>query len=105
MAEKLLIGLSTQGAALAYWRGNGIVDCRTYADDEAGHAGFKERLAEFSNVPVHVMVDAVEEDYRFETLPHATGGDRGDMVGRKLKQHYRSSPYVAATLIGRETSK
>jgi hypothetical protein len=50
-------------------------------------------------------VDAVEEDYRFESLPHATGGDRAAMVGRKLKQHYRNSPFVSAALLGRDTGK
>ena len=105
MADKLLIGFSTQGAAVAFWRGNRITECRTFADDESGRASYKEYLAPFSTVPVHIMVDAVEEDYRFETLPHATGGDRADMVGRKLKQHYRNTPYIAATLLGRESGK
>ena len=51
------------------------------------------------------MVDAVEEDYRFETLPHASASDRAEMVARKLKQHYRNTPYMAAWLLGRETDK
>ncbi len=51
------------------------------------------------------MVDVVEEDYRFETLPHTTGSDRAEMVGRKLKQHYRNTPYMAASLIGRDSGK
>jgi hypothetical protein len=56
-------------------------------------------------MPAHIMVDAVEEDYRFETLPHAFGSDRADMVGRKLKQHYRNTPYMAAALLGRDAGK
>jgi hypothetical protein len=51
------------------------------------------------------MVDAVEEDYRFESLPHTSGGDRAAMVSRRLKQHYRNSPYVAAALLGRDSDK
>jgi hypothetical protein len=105
VADKLLIGISAQGAAVAHWRGSRITECREFVDDPAGQAGFKEYLAQFSNVPVHIIVDAVEEDYRFETLPHASGGDRSDMVGRKLKQHYRNTPYVAAWLLGREADK
>ncbi|OGA25639.1 MAG: hypothetical protein A3I02_09470 [Betaproteobacteria bacterium RIFCSPLOWO2_02_FULL_67_26] len=105
MADKLLIGVSTQGAIVAFWHGRRIVECQTFADDAGGRAGFKQHLAQFSNVPVHIMVDAVEEDYRFETLPHATGGDRADMVGRKLKQHYRNTPYMAASFLGRESGK
>jgi hypothetical protein len=105
MADKVLIGISSQGAILASWRGGRIVDYHEFADDSDGQAGFKEELARFSNVPAHILVDAIEEDYRFETLPHASGGDRGDMVTRKLRQHYRNSPYVAAWLLGRDSGK
>jgi len=51
------------------------------------------------------MVDTVEEDYRFEMLPHTFGSDRNDMVGRKLKQYYRNTPYYTAWLQGRESTK
>ena len=105
MNDKLLIGISAQGATVAHWRGRKIVECRTFTDHEAGQAGFKEHLARFPIVPVHIVVDAVEEDYRFETLPHASGSDRADMVNRKLKQHYRSTPYLSAWLLGRDSGK
>jgi hypothetical protein len=105
MADKLLIGISMQGTTVADWRGRRIADCQTFNNDEEGLAGFKEHLAHFRNVPAHIVVDAVEEDYRFETLPHASGRDRADMVGRKLKQHYRNTPYVAAWLLGRDPGK
>ena len=105
MADKLLIGISMQGATVADWRGNRIAEARTFADNEAGQAAFKEYLAYFSGVPAYFVVDAIEEDYRFETLPHAIGRDRADMVGRKLKQHYRNTPYSTAWLVGRESDK
>ncbi|MBI2294898.1 MAG: hypothetical protein HYU76_02380 [Betaproteobacteria bacterium] len=105
MADKLLIGISAQGATVAHWRGNRIADCYLFDNDDAGQAGFKEFLTSFVNVPVHLMVDAVEEDYRFETLPHAFGSDRAEMVGRKLRQHYRNTPYMTAWLLGRDSGK
>jgi hypothetical protein len=105
MADKLLIAITAQGAVLGDWRGGRIVECRNYAHDDDGLAGFKEHLTQFTDVPVYVLVDAVEEDYRFETLPHATGRDRADMVGRKLKQHYRNTPYLSAWLLGRDSDK
>ena len=105
MADKLLIGVSAEGVTVAHWRGSRISECREFPDAPAGQAGFKEYLAQFSGVPAHFLVDAVEEDYRFETLPHAFGSDRADMVGRKLKQHYRNTPFVAAWLIGRDADK
>ena len=105
MADKLLIAISAYDATVADWRGRRVMDCRTFAHDEEGVAAFKDYLANFQDIPVHVMVDAVEEDYRFESLPHTTGGDRAAMVSRKLKQHYRNSPYVAAALLGRDSDK
>ncbi len=105
MADKLLIGISAQGVIAADWRGNRIGECRTFANDDDGLAGFKDYLAGVGNVPVQIMVDAVEEDYRFETLPHAGGSDRADMVGRKLKQHYRNTTFIASALLGRDSDK
>jgi hypothetical protein len=105
MADKLLIAISAQGATAAHWRGGRIAECRSFADNEGGQAGFKDYLAAFTDVPVYIVVDAIEEDYRFETLPHAFGRDRADMVSRKLRQHYRNSPYISATLLGRDTDK
>jgi hypothetical protein len=105
MAEKLLICISAGQASAAQWNGSKIADCRVFAYDDGGLAAFREFLAPFSTVPAYFMVDAVEEDYRFETLPHTYGSDRSSMVGRKLKQYYRNSPYTAASLQGREGGK
>ena len=105
MADKLLIAISSYGATVGDWRGRQVIECRTFPNEEEGVAAFKDYLANFDGVPVYVTVDAVEEDYRFESLPHTTGGERAAMVSRKLKQHYRNSPYVAATLLGRDSDR
>ena len=105
MDNKLLICISAQGAIAADWRGSRISECRTFAHDDDGLAGFKDYLAGFTNVPVLIMVDVVEEDYRFEVLPHTTGSDRAEMVGRKLKQNYRNTPYMTALPLGRDSGK
>lgn len=105
MADKLLLGISAQGATAAWWRGNRIVECSAFANDDGGQATFREYLTRFTDLPVYFMVDALEEDYRFDTLPHVAGSDRSEMVGRKLKQHYRNTPYMAASLLGRDSGK
>ena len=105
MADKLLIGISAPVVTAAHWRGGRIAECLTFANDEGGQPDFKEYLARLADLPAYIMVDAVEEDYRFETLPHASGTDRAQLVARKLKQHYRNTPYVGAWLQGREKEK
>jgi hypothetical protein len=105
MAEKLLIAVSAEGAELALWRGRRIASRAEFGADEAGQAAFREHLQSAPNAPVYLVVDAVEEDYRFETLPHAFGSERAEMVNRKLRQHYRNTPYVSAWRQGRESGK
>ena len=105
MREKLLICVSAQQATAAHWRAGRIAKLEQFAHGERGLAGFRDFLAPHPNVPVFLMVDAVEEDYRFETLPHSWGSERAQMVSRKLKQHYRNTPFIGAWLQGRESDK
>ena len=105
MREKLLICVSAQQATAAFWRGGKIAQLDQFDHDDKGLAAFREFLAPHPNVPVLLMVDAIEEDYRFETLPHSWGAERAQMVSRKLKQHYRNTPYIGAWLQGREAGK
>ncbi|MFN7085328.1 MAG: hypothetical protein ACK4N4_01720, partial [Burkholderiales bacterium] len=105
MADKLLVCISAQQASAAFWHRGRIAECRVFGNDEPAVAAFREFLAPFSDVPVYLMVDTVEEDYRFETLPHVTGHDRAQMVSRKLRQHYRNAPFVSAWLQGRDSGK
>lgn len=103
MALSLIVCISSAGASVALWRGR-LTNCVQFASDENGLAGFAELLRPMRNVPVYVMTDTVEEDYRFETLPHAVGRDRREMVDRRLKQLYRTTPYYAGYVQERERS-
>lgn len=104
MGSRILVCVSAAGASVAHWRGK-IVDCARFDDDEAGHAAFQKFLAAFRVAPVYVAVDTVDEDYRFETLPHTSGSDRKQLLERKLKQLYRNTPYFSATLQERDKGK
>ena len=105
MASKLLLCISVNGATAARWQYGRLDDVAVFAGDEAGIAAFRDYAAAARGVPAFLIVDAVEEDYRFETLPHASGSDRAQMVERKLRQYYRGSTYSAASLIGRDSGK
>jgi hypothetical protein len=105
MADKILVSISAVQVTAALSRRGGLMKCVSFQNDDAGTAAFDEFLAPHPGVPVYFMADVVEEDYRFETLPHAVGADRGELVQRKLKQHYRNTPYVAAWLLGRDRDK
>jgi len=104
MAEQLLVSISAAEVALAHWRGRAFRNFASFPNDEGGRAAFAQALTQVRRVPVQIIVDAVEEDYRYETLPHAYGRDRNELVARKLRQLYRGTPYCAAVPRGRETT-
>jgi len=105
MANKLLLCISTNQATAARWRGGRLTQCTVFENSEAGAAKFRDYAAASGGAPAFVIVDATEEDYRFETLPHASSTERAQMVERKLRQYYRGSIYCAASLIGRDSNK
>jgi len=105
MADSLLISVSATRVSAAPWRGGGFGEYTVFDNDENGLAAFKEYLSRAPRLPVHMVVDAVEEDYRFESLPHSYGRDRREMVNRKLRQHYRNTPYASAHMQGRDSGK
>jgi hypothetical protein len=105
MSDKLLICVSSQEASAAYWRGGRLGRIHRYRADVGGMAELRDLIAGESRVPVFLMADVVEEDYRFETLPHTFGADRVQMVTRKLRQYYRNTPYAGAWPQGREAGK
>lgn len=105
MENKILISITAEQATVAHWRNGRLGACQTFDNDEAGWAAFEASLKTAAGIPTYVMVDAVEEDYRFETLPHARGRDRQQLVTRKLKQLYRNTPYCAAWMQGRDVGK
>lgn len=105
MTDKVLIAIAAEQATVSRWRDGKLGPCQNFENDEAGWAGFESFLKVAKGIPTYMMVDAVEEDYRFETLPHTQGRDRQQMIGRKLRQLYRNTPYYTAWMQGRDSGK
>jgi hypothetical protein len=105
MAAKLLLSLSADQATAAIWRRRKLSSIRQFANDDSGWSEFGSYLRAAKGAPVSIIVDTIDEDYRFETLPRAGGGDRAQMVARKIRQLYRSTPYAAAALQERSTGR
>lgn len=100
--RKLLIALSADRVTVAHWGGRAITRHMSAPNSDEGLVACRDTLAAYRDIPVYVLVDAVEEDYRTDMLPHARGTDRRELVSRKLRQHYRNTPYCAAEWQGRE---
>jgi hypothetical protein len=84
-------------------RGRHIAMRREFAASANGAAQFEQHLASLESAPVHLFTDLAEEDFRLDTVPHVGGRDREAIMGRKLVQMFRNTPFRHAVVQGRET--
>lgn len=105
MFEKLVLCATPQKLIAGVWRMGQLRSHQVFLNDDQGYQQFARFIGAFTKTPVYLVVDAVEEDYRYESLPHILGGARQEMVQRKLTQLFRSSQYRAAQLMGRDTQQ
>lgn len=102
MARHFLYLTNSRLVSLVTRRGS-IVARREFAVSGAGAAQFERHLATLAMVPTHLFTDLAEEDFRLDTIPHVGSRDREAVLGRKLSQIFRNTPFRYAHLQGRET--
>ena len=105
MFSKIILYAFSDQLTAGVWRLGRLAHYQVFrrgADDENA---FRQFLLGHRNIPLHLLVDVVEEDYRLETLPHTLGPARRALVERRLNQLYRNSPFRAAYPLGREQAK
>jgi len=95
MAAKLLLYVSAHQATAAICRQGRLSSVQTFDDGQAGLSAFDAYMRGARGLPTRVMIDTLDEDYRFETLPHVARGDRAQMAQRRLRQLYRATPFAA----------
>lgn len=87
------------------WRNRKLLSFQVFQHDDAGKIAFKQFLQINVESKIYLIVDAVEEDYRLETLPHTTGNERSELLARKLNHAYRGLNFRMAHFIARDTDK
>ncbi|HEX9181387.1 MAG TPA: hypothetical protein VF859_13380 [Burkholderiales bacterium] len=102
MPRQFLVYLTAEQVSSHLWEGDRLVSERAYPATDEGRAAFEGFLRHHNAEPIPLLIDVVEEDYRFESVPHLVGPDRGALFERKLEQYYRATPYRHAAVIGRE---
>lgn len=103
--KKLVLCATANQLLVGVWHAGKLQGNQTFENDEAGHQAFSAFLQQYSSSPVYLIADAVEEDFRLESLPHTSGSAKHEMVTRKLNQHYRGLDYRTAHFIDRDKDK
>jgi len=95
LTNSRLVSMMTQGRR--------IVGRREFAVTSTAGAEFERHLQGYAAVPVHLLTDLAEEDFRLDTVPHVGARDREAILARKLAQMFRNTPFRHAEVQGRET--
>lgn len=103
--QKLILCMTNQTLTAGLWHGNKLQSYHVFNNHDEDHTAFSVYLSKYQNIDVYLIVDAIEEDYKLEALPHTTGNARREIVERKLSQFNRNSIYRAAHFINRDTDK
>lgn len=103
--NKLVLCATANHLLAGYWHAGKLQGSQTFANDAIGHQDFSDFLQQYPATPVYLIADAVEEDYRLESLPHTSGSAKQELVTRKLNQHYRGKDYRTAHFIQRDKDK
>lgn len=104
-AKKLILCANNNSLTAGIWHGSKLQNYAVFNNVDQDYTAFSEYLAQQQNTNIYLIVDAVEEDYRLESLPHTTGRARTEIIERKLGQFNRSSVFRAAHFINRSTDK
>ena len=86
------------------WRPGRMHWLGEFADNANGLAAFRKVIGKHASLPVLLVVDTVDEDYRSEIMPHVQGRARDELLARKLKQVFRNARFTGAWLQKRETT-
>ena len=101
-AARRVFHLDGRQLAVYEWRQGVTQPGPVFPGGEPGLEAFGGYLRETASVPACLLVDAVEEEYRRDTLPHVIGQDRQTLIRHRAKRLFRETPYWYAELQGRE---
>ena len=103
--KKLICCATNHSLIAGLWHGTKLQTYAVFSNIDDDHTAFSQYLSQHNDTNIYLIVDAVEEDYKLESLPHTSGGARREIIERKLNQFNRNSVYRAAHFINRATDK
>jgi hypothetical protein len=104
-AKKIILCATNTSLTAGLWYGNKLQSYAKFQNQDNDYTAFSDYLAQYADTNIYLLVDAIEEDYKVETLPHTAGKARGELLERKLNQFNRNSVYRAAHFVNRATDK
>lgn len=101
MAARHILLLDANGLTAYQWLPDGPAEQERFAAGEAGQAAFADYLRRRRGGLFYLLADVAEEAFQIEDMPYVQGGDRKELIGRKLAQLFYGAPLSMAVSLGR----
>ena len=102
--HRLLLFATPRQIGVLDWRPGHMHWLGEFPASTEGLAAFRKVVVKHARLPVLLVADTVDEDYRSEVLPHVQGHARDELLTRKLKQVFRKTRFTGAWRQTRETA-
>jgi hypothetical protein len=102
--HRLILLATPRQIGVLNWRPGQMHWLGEFAADAENLEGFRQLILKHARLPVLLVVDTVDEDYRSDILPHVQGRARDELLARKLKQVFRNARFTGAWRQARETT-
>ncbi len=104
--KRFALLLSDERMDFVSWTRGKIDLVSSFPNDQVGINEFKNFLESnkkvFSKISVHVLLNIVGEDYRFELIPHLIGRYKTAFINKRTTALYRGSKFTQSVIMGRE---
>lgn len=95
MSRKTLFFLSSDNFHAHIWDKGKLSAPQYFAHNAEGQEQFSAFLQQQRH-PAYILVDLIEEDFRYEVVPHLTGSNHQALLQRKFEQYYRNTQFRLA---------
>ncbi len=102
--RRLILLATPRQIGVLDWRPGNMHWLGEFPHSETGRADFRKLVIRHAGLPMLLVADTVDEDYRSELLPHVAGRARGELLTRKLKQVFRNARFTGAWRQAREAT-
>ena len=79
-----------------------VEEGKRFFNTDNGLELFEQYLLKEADIVSYVLLDVIEEEYRYETIPHISRRDRQSMLQRKIGQAFRGTRWRDGLFQGRE---
>ncbi|MDR0528695.1 MAG: hypothetical protein LBG69_03670 [Zoogloeaceae bacterium] len=100
-----ILWVEEESATLFRVRRGVAEEITVFAQEEAGEARFARWREACAEIPLRILANLPDGDFRVERLPRLSGRERARVVARKSRQFFPGTPYVMAQPLGRGREK